>query len=703
MLLSLLALAPLLMPQTASHSPNHLEGQTSPYLLQHVYNPVDWYPWGEEALERAQKEDKPIFLSIGYSACHWCHVMEHESFENEAIAAYLNEHFIAIKVDREERPDLDDLYMSFVQKATGSGGWPMTVFLTPERQPFFGGTYFPPEDRFGRPGFKRLLESMHDVWTNRREEVEAAAEQYTGILEMEFAALAEGLPVPSSDELDGAYAEWVAALQAVHDSQWGGFGAAPKFPRANDLRFLLLAADRLEGEPGSTARAMADTTLKAMAAGGMYDRLGGGFARYSVDAEWRIPHFEKMLYDQGTLLPAYVEAWERGGDPGYESVIRASCDYLLRERTDAGGAFWASSDADSEGVEGKFFAWTPAMLNQVLGEERGAFAAELYGVTAEGNFEHGNSVLVEARTPTSAEDIALAEEVRAALYAARLQRIAPGDDDKILTAWNGLAIDALATAGRALGEARYIEAAVQAADFLLAELRVTEQTENADGSSTTTQVWRRSWRAGTAQHRAVLEDHAYFCRGLLSLFQATGEERWLTEAEDLGRRMQAQFWNPETGIFWDTDGADLTLLHRLASPWDGATPAPNSVALECFAVLHAFTQEPQWRETLLAGASALWPMVQRNPRAFTAAMPALTWAVEEPAVAAVVGTGTAESLDAWRIALRAPEYRDALPVFRAIAAPDSALGLWKERAPLEGGATLFLCRGATCAAPDDRP
>ena len=715
MSLLLLTLALQTVESPPTRPSNHLAGQTSPYLLQHVHNPVDWYPWGEEALAKAQAEDKPIFLSIGYAACHWCHVMEHESFEDEGIAAYLNEHFVSIKVDREERPDLDDLYMAFVQRATGSGGWPMTVFLTPERLPFYGGTYFPPQERFGRPGFAQVLAGVQQAWSDRRDEVRQSAAQYGDLLRLSFPVLAADAALPTPAELAEAQAAWVQALAAVHDRTYGGFGQAPKFPRAEDLRFLLRAADAA-ADGGDEARTMVSRTLRAMAAGGMYDQLGGGFARYSVDAQWLIPHFEKMLYDQGTLVPLYLETWERDGEPRWEAVVRATCDYLLRERQDAGGAFWSSSDADSEGVEGKFFAWTPAQLDEVLGAERGAFAAAYYGVRDDGNFEHGWSVLTTAATPaeaarqaglTEVDAEALAEEVRAALYTARLQRIQPHDDDKILTAWNGLAIDALARAGRVLGEPRYLAAAERAADFLLAELRVAAE----DGGAP---VWRRAWRAGQAQHRAVLEDHAYLCRGLLALFQATGEERWLDEAVDLGERMLEAFGDPESALFWDTDGGDATLLQRLKSPWDGATPSPNGVALECLAVLHAFTQDPAWRAALRRGAAAIWPMMRDNPRAFLGSTRALAWAVEEPAVAVVIGSGSAtggadlaregsDPFGGWREALRGAAYRDALPVLRAVAALAGALGLFQARPTLGGAATLYLCRGSTCEAPTASP
>jgi len=689
-------LAPLLAAQDDARPTNHLAQETSPYLLQHVRNPVDWYPWGAEALARAAAEDKPIFLSIGYSACHWCHVMEKESFENEEIAAFLNAHFVCIKVDREERPDLDELYMEAVQRMTGSGGWPMTVFLTPERKPFYGGTYFPPTAKYGKPGFLDLLHGVHEAWTSRRPELLAAAEEMNGMLAVEFPPAPADAELPSEKELKRLQGDWTEDLRASFDKVHGGFGAAPKFPHAEYLRFLLGAGHSIGGLAGKEAREMALHTLRKMAAGGMYDQIGGGFARYSVDKMWLIPHFEKMLYDQGTLIPAYLEGWRASGDEFFARIARECCDYLLREMQGAEGGFHASTDADSEGHEGRFFAWTPAQLTEVLGPERGAFAAWRYGVTAKGTFEEGSSVLQAAMSAEDAlkkaglkapDPAAYAEQVRADLYAARAKRVPPGLDDKIVLGWNGLAVDALAMAGRMLDEPRYVAAAERCARFLLAELRAE------DGQ------WSRTWRGGVAKHRAVLEDHAFLLRGLLSLFQSTGDEAWLREAEALGRTLLEHFGDEATGILWDTDGADATVLHRRKSPQDGAIPSPNGAALECFIILHAFTQDEFWLERARAGAAAALPLAARNPLGFLTTARALDGAVREPAVAVVIGAGSDASLSAWRRALAQAEHAAVLPVFRASAAPDSPLGLFAQRAARDGLATLYLCRGRTCEAP----
>ena len=688
-------------PVAPESTPNHLLHETSPYLLQHAYNPVDWYPWGEEALERSKQEGKPIFLSIGYSACHWCHVMEHESFEDPKVAAFLNEHFICIKVDREERPDLDDIYMAAVQKLTGSGGWPMSVWLTPELKPFYGGTYFPPDSAHGRPGFLELNQFLADAWVNRRAEIDATVDSLHQALQTAFPELGEDPELGSAEDLVRSQEQWVSAMRSAYDSIDGGFGQAPKFPRAEDLRFLLAAAQRLgTGIPAAQAQEMALFTLRRMTEGGMYDRLGGGFARYSVDGQWLIPHFEKMLYDQGTLIPAYLDAYRLSGDEDYAKIVRQSCDYLLREMVDEEGGFHSSTDADSEGVEGKFFAWTPPQLVEVLGEERAAFAAALYGVTEAGNFEHGWSVLTDALPPQIAarkaglpleHAEALAEEVRAELYAARLLRIPPGTDDKVLTAWNGLAIDALAMAGRELDVPEYTAAAARAADFLLQNLR------KEDGRLI------RAWRKGKAQHAAVLEDYAYFLNGLLSLFMSTGEERWLATAEELGALMLEDFWDEESGVFFDTDGRDATLVQRLQQPWDGATPAANAVALQDLIILHAFTQDPKWSAPAQRGFGAVKQMAFANPRAFAATLRPFAWAVQEPGVAVVVGTGTEDVLTPWRTALASSAYADALPVLRVTADPESTLSLFTGRPPVDGKATLYFCEGQTCRLPLTEP
>lgn len=695
---------------TTDRPSNHLAGQTSPYLLQHVHNPVDWYPWDSEALERAKAEGKPIFLSIGYSACHWCHVMEHESFENEEVAAYLNEHFISIKVDREERPDLDDLYMSAVQRMTGQGGWPMTVFLTPDLKPFFGGTYFPLESKYGRPGFKELLHNIHDAWLNRREAVLQSADQFTDMLEVEFPHV-EAMELPSPEEVRTLEKQWVKEFVERFDSDWGGFGEAPKFPPSGALLWLLevaaqypsnqeLRAAHLPNVKEKSAKAysaeeMAFLTLWKMSTGGMYDQIGGGFARYSVDEKWLIPHFEKMLYDQGTLIPAYLAGSRVVGGERMTQIAAECCDYLLRERIDPAGGIWSATDADSEGEEGKFFAWTPQQLIDVLGEERGKFAAEYFDVTEAGTFEHGTSVLqsrqdlatVAVKHGYVLSDSPPLKQIREELYQARAKRIAPGNDDKVLAAWNGLAIHALAFAGAGLNEPRYQKAAEQAADFVWEQMRKDD-------------VLYRSWRQGKAQHRAVLEDYSYLTRALLTLFQTSGNEKWLQRAEHLGEQMLAKFWDEETAIFWDTDGEDATVLHRLKSPWDGAIPSPNAIALEALLGLYAFTHDQKWQQPAMNGLAAMLPHVKRSPSAFCYTLRLYRLAADEPTVAVVIGGNNDEDLTAWRQALlrRRTPLADWF-VLRPSAAADSELALFRGRKAVDGKATLYLCQGATCQAP----
>ncbi|RMH04064.1 MAG: thioredoxin domain-containing protein, partial [Nitrospirae bacterium] len=490
-----------------ARKPNRLIHATSPYLLQHAYNPVDWYPWGEEALERARREDKPILLSIGYSACHWCHVMERESFENEEIAALMNEHFICVKVDREERPDLDEIYMqATVAMNQGHGGWPMTVFLTPEQHPIFAGTYFPPTDRWGRPGFATVLKKIAEGWQTDREAIRRSASQFTERLRRSLQALPP-LPVGQA-EIDAA----VEQFREEFDRRHGGFGSAPKFPPATALSFLL----RQYAYTGDLSiLEMIRTTLDAMAAGGIYDHVGGGFARYSTDDRWLVPHFEKMLYDNALLARTYTEAFHLTGHPNDQRIARETLDYLLREMTSPEGGFYSATDADSEGVEGKFFVWTPEEIHTIAPSREDAerFCA-YYDITPQGNWE-GKSI---PHTPRSLEAVAqelgcspedLADSLarmKPLVYQARLKRVPPGLDDKILTAWNGMAIGALAEAARVFGEPRYLEAACRTARFLLTNL------SRPDGGLF------RTYRQGKAHLPAYLEDYAYLAEGLLDLY-----------------------------------------------------------------------------------------------------------------------------------------------------------------------------------------
>ncbi|HKD35689.1 MAG TPA: thioredoxin domain-containing protein, partial [Pirellulales bacterium] len=506
--------------------PNHLATETSPYLLQHKDNPVDWYPWGPKALERAKAEQKPIFLSIGYSACHWCHVMEHESFENPRIARLLNEHFVSIKVDREERPDLDQIYMNAVQMLTGRGGWPMSVFLTPDLQPFYGGTYWPDSPRGGMPGFDQVLDAVAAAWRDRREEMTAQADELTKHL--------RGSAIPAAG--DGELSERLlrqaeTALERSFDPRHGGFGGAPKFPHPMDLRLLLRVWKRNQRD---SMLQVITTTLDKMAAGGIYDHLGGGFHRYSVDDRWLVPHFEKMLYDNALLAAAYVEGYLATGRADYARVARETLDYILRDMTDPAGGIYSTEDADSEGEEGKFYVWTPSEIAAVLGPSAAEIFCYVYDVTDEGNFEH-KSIL---NLPKTIEQCARIKQLdadklrtdlaewRAKLLAARGNRIRPGRDDKVLVSWNGLAIDALAQAAGALDEPRYLAAAKSAADFILTRM------SRPDGRLLHT------WR-GEAKLDAYLDDYAALCNGLVSLYEAGFDEHYIDEAVRLAKIMLA--------------------------------------------------------------------------------------------------------------------------------------------------------------------
>ncbi len=560
---------------------NRLAGEKSPYLLQHASNPVEWFPWGEEAFAKARAEDKPIFLSIGYSTCHWCHVMEHESFESVAIAAFLTEHFVSIKVDREERPDVDQIYMTFVQATTGHGGWPMSVWLMPDLRPFFGGTYFPPTDVPGRPGFITVLRRVAELWKTERDQIEDKART---LLEALREAQQE-----AATEANDAWSPKAALETAVNqyarmfDAQEGGFGGAPKFPRPVNLQFLLArAATR---EPGTgPAGAMARFTLRKMARGGMYDQLGGGFHRYSVDGRWHVPHFEKMLYDQAQLVQVYLEAYQFSGEELFAHVARETLDYVERDLAHPEGGFYSAEDADSlpradaaRKREGAFYVWTAAELVELLGTERAAEFGKLFGVRAEGNVEddsdpHGelagqNVLHWRGADDESPELEARLSQDRQGLLARRDLRPRPHLDDKILTAWNGLMIGALARSAAVLGEERHLQLAQRAAGFI--------RTNLFDPASGTL---RRSWREGASEIHGFAADYAFLISGLLDLYFADFDLGWLTWARQLQDVMDLHFWDQVRGGYFSTRDSDPTILLRLKEDYDGAEPAPTSVA-----------------------------------------------------------------------------------------------------------------------------
>ncbi len=678
----------------APRKPNHLAGQTSPYLLQHLMNPVDWYPWGPEALEKAKREDRPIFLSIGYAACHWCHVMEHESFENEGIAAFLNEHFVAIKVDREERPDLDEIYMNAVQVMTGQGGWPLNVFLTPDLKPFFGGTYFPPDARYGRAGLLAVLQKIHDIWTTRRKEaVESAgqmAERLRGITEAASGA--------TDGEMAGRKEVVRAAAEAAgrFDETWGGFGAAPKFPPEGTLALLLREHAR-SGE--KVALHMVETTLDRMATGGMYDQVGGGFARYSTDEKWLVPHFEKMLYNQALAVPVYADAWLVTRKPLYRRVVEETLDFVRREMTDPGGGFHSSLDADSEGHEGRFYVFTPDEVRLALGKEDGDLFCRVYGIAAEGNFEGksvpnllGGSLAEQAKRLGTTEEglVAKLAPLRAKLLAARGKRVRPGSDDKVLTAWNGLMVTAFARAYQVLGRDEDLSSARRAADFLLQNLV-------RDGRLLV------SYRAGKAHLNAYLDDHAFLARGLLDLYEASFDRKYLDAAVRVARTMIERFEDRKHGGFLFTSDDHEALLARSKSLYDGALPAGAGVAAEVLLRLAVHTGDERLRAPAARTLRAYRPLVERAPSAFASLLVAADFAQGQVLEIAIVGLPE----DPQTRALLATVRGRFLPNRVVEAAPPGAT---VADLPLLAGKTLhggkpaaYVCRNYACRAPTSDP
>jgi uncharacterized protein YyaL (SSP411 family) len=596
--------------------PNALALESSPYLRQHAHNPVDWLPWGPIALARAGAEDKPLLVSIGYSSCHWCHVMEAESFEDQRTATLMNELFVCVKVDREERPDVDALYMEAVQSMTGHGGWPLNVFLTPEQLPFYGGTYFPPEPRHGMPAWTQVLQAIGEAWSERSEEIRAGGESLR-----ERLSGGAGLK-PSSAPLDQSTLETaVANLQAVFDPLNGGFGGSPKFPQASVIEFLLAraagSADPADGDSESapTAAEMALRTLRAMASGGIHDQVGGGFARYSIDARWTVPHFEKMLYDNALLARAYLHGFQRSGEPRLQEVCRDTLDWALREMRGGEGGFYSALDADSEGVEGRFYVWTLGELRDALGEDAEA-AIAWFGATEEGNFVDlhapapGLNVLEDrGQRP----DEAAQARIRARLLEVRERRTRPGLDDKRLTAWNALMIAALAEAGAALDEARYTDAAVACAEFVLRDLR------DADGRLL------RTYNDGRAKIGAYLEDHAFLLEALLVLFETTCEERWFVEARSLADTLIARFADAEHGGFFSTAVDGEALIARRKDLEDSPIPSGQSSAAMGLLRLSQLTGDAEYERQALGVLALLRDIAPRHPTSFGHLLQVLHW------------------------------------------------------------------------------
>ena len=592
---------------------NRLADETSPYLQQHKDNPVDWYPWGDEAFSRATDENKPVLLSVGYAACHWCHVMAHESFEDPETAAVMNELFVNVKVDREERPDVDAIYMEAVQSLTGHGGWPMTVFLTPAGEPFFGGTYFPPEPRTNLPGFRQLCEAVAETWRERRDDVTQQAKQMTAALGEVAANLA-----PSGRDRPGLEAVRAArdALGARFDNRWGGFGNAPKFPQPDTLELLL----RQQGDDVSLARAT--FTLDAMAAGGIYDHVGGGFHRYSVDARWLVPHFEKMLYDQALLVRAYLHAWQVTAEPRHLQVLSETIDYVRRDLRHPEGGFLSSEDADSEGVEGKFYVWSKAELEAVAGDDA-PDAVAWWGVTPGGNFEGTNILNRPVRGDVVRPEPV--ERARRALFEAREKRVRPGLDDKVLTEWNGLFLSSLAEAAAATGRADWLADARTAGEFLLANLR--------DGNGR----WLRSWNGGRSRHLAFAADHSAMVDAFTRLGEATGEARWVTEARSTADAMLELFWDDANGGLF-TGGSDAErLITRSKDIVDNVVPSANGAAAVALHRLGALVGEPRYHERAEAIVALVAEPLRQHPAAFCHLLWAVTLGASSVVEVAVVG------------------------------------------------------------------
>ena len=672
---------------------NRLATETSPYLLQHANNPVEWYPWCEEALARARDEDKPILLSIGYSACHWCHVMEHESFENEDIARLMNENFVCIKVDREERPDIDSIYMNAVQMLTGHGGWPLTVFLTPELKPFHGGTYYPPTDSRGMPGFPRVLMAVTEAYQNRKAQVLTSAEAITEELGKlnQFRAAPEML---TPEVFNAAF----SALAGNFDSANGGIGNAPKFPPSMTLMFLLRHYARTHLP---SPLEMVQLTLEKMASGGMYDHIGGGFHRYSVDAHWLVPHFEKMLYDNALLARVYLYGYQVTGRTPYRRVAEEILEYVIRDMTDRSGGFYSSEDADSEGVEGKFYVWTREEVISRLGDEDGALFCEYYDVTEEGNFEHGASIL---NCPARLEDVAAGKGLDAAtldalltrcrktLFAAREGRVRPGRDDKMLTAWNGLMMTAFAEAANTLGRDDYMQVAARNADFILGNLVQNGRV-------------LRTFRGGQARLNGYVEDYAYLIEGLLSVYEATSDLKYFRHALSLATTMIEQFGDQQGEGFYFTSVDHEELITRIKDYFDNAIPSGNSVAALSLLRLSVLTGDNRYDRRAVEVLRALQNAMSRYPSAFGYALCALDFYLSEPKEIAIIGSHHSH------------EVRQLIEVIYSQFLPNKVvvlsepgdqnagdlIPLLKGRTAVGGKATAYVCRNNVCLAPASSP
>jgi uncharacterized protein len=677
---------------------NRLAGESSPYLLQHAHNPVDWYPWGPEALARAAELDRPIFLSIGYAACHWCHVMERESFEDEATAAFLNDHFVAIKVDREERPDLDQLYMGAVQAMTGQGGWPMSVFLAPDGRPFFAGTYFPPVPSHGMPAFRQVLAGVREAWAERRDAVHEIGAAVVRSLAESRVGASGTRPVPPAEVLAAAS----AGIAAGFDEANGGWGRAPKFPQPMTIE-LLLRRHLATGDPRPLE--IARRSLDAMAAGGVRDQLGGGFHRYATDARWLVPHFEQMLYDNAQLARVYVHAWQATGDPSYLEIATGTLDFLVRDLRTPGGGFAASLDADTDGIEGGTFTWPAGEIGEVLGDEAPLFSAA-FGVTDRGNWEGvtilsrvaGDGELGERFALPAAEVAARLAAARATLLAVRSARPQPARDDKVLAAWNGLAIAALSDAARAI-EAGAPHLADRAAAYRAAA--VGAATDVLGGLVDGTGRLHRSWKDGRASAPGVLEDHADLADGLLALYEATADERWYRESASLADTILARFADPAGGFFDTADDAEA-LVVRPRDPQDNAVPSGGAMATTVLLRLAALTGEPRYRAAAERALAGVGSVLERHPTAFAQWLCALE--LLHRGISEVAIIGDADDPATRRLVAAASRTYGPFRVLAVASSPaTTTVPLARDRFALHGRSTAFVCRNFACRQPVHEP
>jgi uncharacterized protein YyaL (SSP411 family) len=664
---------------------NRLAREKSPYLLQHQHNPVDWFAWGEEAFARARGEDKPIFLSIGYSTCHWCHVMERESFESEAVAAFLNAHFVSIKVDREERPDVDKIYMTFVQATTGQGGWPLNAFLTPDRKPFFGGTYFPPDNRHGRPAFLQLLKQIQEVWETRRAELANSAAD----IQARLGQLGVAQEGASGAALTPAVLRTAGVIfKQSYDPRHGGFGDAPKFPQPSQPQFLLRYARRFQDEE---ALRMVLHTCDRMAAGGIHDQLGGGFSRYSVDAEWLVPHFEKMLYDNAQLAQLYLDAFLASGEARFAAIVRDILAYVLRDMTHPEGGFYSAEDADSEGHEGKCYCWTHQELSQLLTAAEFTTAARHFGITEPGNFvDHshprplaGQNVLSIADPRLSEAEQALLASARAKMREARSRRVRPHLDDKTLASWNGLMLGALARAYGVLGDSLFLQAAQRNLSFLQARLWDSQ-----------TRTLHHRWRQGERDSVQLLEGYAFLLSGVIDLYEVTLDPGHLDFAIALAEAMLARFYDPDNGGFWQSPPGATDLILRVKDDYDGAEPSGNSVAALALLKLGKITGRQEFRGAAEKTLALFAKRLQQAPQAVPFMLQALDFALEEPRRVVVAGDPAK------------PETQALLRAVQAVYQPNKvvlgnrgAVESFAQALPDKGGAVVYVCTGSACQPP----